>query len=1093
MVRTFEITKKTFINLTIFATIISVILFIFGYFYFDKQKEKHIENQKKELKGITEASANLLSEWYEEIAMNSKLIFENIDFNNKLTNFIITKSPKDKDLLLKKLLESRITKFEDIYLYDFHSDTLLSTNKFTENFKLNQTLKSQLLPNKVFSTGFYYCKECDRFHLDLIVPKIINKLTYFIVFRIDVPHHILRTFQFKESKYISLDVNLAIKDDDSIRLITQPKFAKEKVVFHQEDTNHGLVLAFRGYTGFIEKLNFKNDKVVGFVTPIPKTNLAISTEVNIDDIYKEFTAEVINLIVILLFFIILVTALLSFFYTTRQKQLYQNLWLSEQEYSITLSSIGDAVITTDTEGRVTFLNPVAEKLTGWKNSEAINKNVEDVFVIVNEISREKVISPVDIVLKEGIIVGLANHTLLISKDGTETPIADSGAPIKDKSGNIKGVVLVFRDQTEERQHRNLLEQSVSRLVRAEEVSKTGNWEFHLNDKKMWGSQGAMRIYEIDENPIDYEIVRKVPLSEYREMMEIAKQNLIQKGEEYNIEFKIKGQKSGIIKDIHSIAKYDKEKNIIFGVIQDITERKKFLEKLKESTKNFKLLFENSPLGVYIADKDGNIIDANQTLIAMLGSPSLEATKQINVLTFPPLVNNGYAKYFVDARDNNKTIFLEMEYTTKWGKYLFLSSYIVPLADESGNVKVIYTISEDITERKNAENELIIAKNRAEESDLLKSAFLANMSHEIRTPMNAIIGFSKFLEDDDLDKAERDEYLKIINQKGADLLQLIDDILDLSKIEANQLVLFHTTSEVYPVIFEVVNSFNKTFKLQEYKYDKKIDVVIGQTNPEKIECRTDFNRLKQILNNLISNAMKFTDKGYVEVGYQLLDDKIEFYVKDTGIGIAPENFDKIFQRFRQGDDYYQSRKYGGTGLGLAIVRGLVEALGGRIWVESELGVGSTFRFTIDYIPSAELIDTRPDVISQRKLGTTDILIKVLIVEDDYTNYQLLKTTLNKICNCSILYAQDGQEALDIYNSNTDIDVIFMDIGMPVMNGIEAFRHLKEMKFEGKIIAVTAYVMTEEKEKIKSVGFDGYISKPYTINDIVNIMNDLNNVN
>jgi PAS domain S-box-containing protein len=570
--------------------------------------------------------------------------------------------------------------------------------------------------------------------------------------------------------------------------------------------------------------------------------------------------------------------------------------------------------------------------------------------------------------------------------------------------------------------------------------------------------------------------------EYRAMV---RENMITDNEEPYEAVALRKDGTTFPCEIQGRVVYTEKGKVRITALRDITAKKIAEQKMKESNEQFKLLFEYSPLGIYIADTEGNIIDANQTLIAMLGSPSLESTKQINVLTFPPLVKNGYAGYFIDARDNNRIIFTEMDYTTKWGKQLSLSSYIVPLANEFGEVYSIFTIVDDITDRKNAENEILIAKNKAEESDLLKSAFLANMSHEIRTPMNAIIGFSKFLEDDNLDKDERVEFLGIINQKGADLLKLIDDILDLSKIEANQLILFYATSDVYSVVYEIVHSFNKTLKLKEYHYDKNIEVVIGLTNPEKIECYTDFNRVKQILSNLISNAMKFTEEGYIEVGYQLLLDKIEFYVKDTGIGIANENFDKIFQRFRQGDDFYQSRKYGGTGLGLSIVSGLVQALGGKIWVESEIGVGSIFHFTIDYVMTKDEVENNAEVIVTQEI-THNTLVKILIVEDDYANYQLLKTTLNRVSNCSILFAQNGLESLEVYKRNNEIDLIFMDIGLPIMNGIEAYKKLREMGYTGKVVALTAYAMAEERENINSVGFDDYISKPYTTEEIKNLL-------
>ncbi|MFA7419314.1 MAG: LytS/YhcK type 5TM receptor domain-containing protein [Melioribacteraceae bacterium] len=251
-------------------------------------------------------------------------------------------------------------------------------------------------------------------------------------------------------------------------------------------------------------------------------------------------------------------------------------------FRTTLYSIGDAVITTDAQGKIQHMNSVAEKLTGWLESSCKGLNLDEVFKIINETTLQKVESPVDKVLSEGKIVSLANHTMLISKEGEKIPIADSGSPIVDADGKLLGVVLVFRDQTAERVNTRKVTESESRLKLAELISQTGNWELHLKSKKIVASDGALKIYGIKTHEIDYEIIKEIPLKEYRSLLDSAMNNLILHGIPYNVEFKIKTEDTGEIKHIKSQAQYDKEKGLVFGVIHDISELKLNEERLKES-------------------------------------------------------------------------------------------------------------------------------------------------------------------------------------------------------------------------------------------------------------------------------------------------------------------------------------------------------------------------------------------------------------------------------------------------------------------------------------------------------------------------------
>lgn len=284
---------------------------------------------------------------------------------------------------------------------------------------------------------------------------------------------------------------------------------------------------------------------------------------------------------------------------------------------------------------------------------------------------------------------------------------------------------------------------------------------------------------------------------------------------------------------------------------------------------------------------------------------------------------------------------------KDGSLYWEEAKIAPVIDENNQISNFVAIKEDITQKEKLFEELKIDKAKAEESDRLKPTFLANMSHEVRTPLNAIMGFSSLLAEEDVSYDERKLFSQIINEKGNELLRLIEDILDISKLDANQMTIANTIVSI-PNLFDELKKTYQTF-LQKHP-SKNIELIFNKPEPDDLNLITDAIRLRQILDNLISNAIKFTEQGYIQVDCKLVEDKVLFSVTDTGIGIAKENFDIIFERFRQAEEDFARRRFGGIGLGLPIVKRLVELLGGKIWLESELGKGSKFYFTIRYNPA-----------------------------------------------------------------------------------------------------------------------------------------------
>lgn len=368
-----------------------------------------------------------------------------------------------------------------------------------------------------------------------------------------------------------------------------------------------------------------------------------------------------------------------------------------------------------------------------------------------------------------------------------------------------------------------------------------------------------------------------------------------------------------------------------------------------------------------------------------------------------------------------------------------------------------------------------AQMKAEEADKLKTAFLANMSHEIRTPVNSIIGFSDLLKDTEVDEESRKLYLTHIINGGNTLLKLINDIIDISRIEAGQIRIADEACnlsgiirELFPVFFEQLKKRNKD------SVELRISAGVNGSGPL---IYSDPVRLRQIMTNLLSNAMKFTDSGYIEYGFELkLPGQIKFFVKDTGIGIPPEKQEIIFERFRQVEETY-TRNYEGTGLGLAISKKLVNLMGGEMWLESTPGMGSAFFFTLPYkeveFNNNIFANATPEFQNDDLTGKT-----ILVVEDEISNFHLIENYLNR-WHVKIIHTTEGEDAVEKFRIHQqEIDLVLMDIKIQGMDGYAATKEIKKISRSVPVIAQTAYAMTDEREKCLSAGCDDYISKPYT---------------
>lgn len=508
------------------------------------------------------------------------------------------------------------------------------------------------------------------------------------------------------------------------------------------------------------------------------------------------------------------------------------------------------------------------------------------------------------------------------------------------------------------------------------------------------------------------------------------------------------------------------KDYIQGVLQDITAKKRNEEALKASENKFKSLFENSADGILVLNEKSEILELNNQICEILGydCEELLLLKVNDIIHTEDRMSKDHNASLQELLQG-KTVISQYRLCKKNGDYIYTELSTKKIAEGQ-----YLNIVRDITEKKKIIDELIIAKEKAEESDRLKSAFLANISHEIRTPMNGILGFSELLKEPNLTGGEQRKYIKIIEKSGNRMLNIINNIVDLSKIEAGLVELTISETNINAQI-EYACTFFKP------EADKKGIQLIQNTtlSNQAATINTDREKLYSILLNLIKNAIKYSDTGTIEVGYNLKNsattDYIEFYVSDTGIGVPIDQQESIFKRFIQADISDREARHG-AGLGLSISKAFVEIMGGNIRVESKEDKGSIFYFTMPYSPTNE--------IKKRKSGETlDFVIpeklKILIAEDDEISKKLLTFLLAPIAT-ELLVAKNGEEAVEIYKTNPDIDIILMDIQMPVLDGFEATKQIRFLNKEVKIIAQTAFALSGDEEKIKNAGCNTYIYKP-----------------
>jgi PAS domain S-box-containing protein len=762
-----------------------------------------------------------------------------------------------------------------------------------------------------------------------------------------------------------------------------------------------------------------------------------------------------------------------------QEPLYeQRQWLQ-----VTLSSIGDAVITTDAEGRVTFLNPVAQALTGWTQEEAAGVPLNEVFKIVNEKTRATFENPATRALREGLIVGLANHTVLIGKDGTERAIDDSAAPIRNAGGEVAGVVLVFRDVTQRRQAEQALRESEERFRLLVEAAQD-HAIFMLDPQgniATWNT-GAERIKGYRAEEI---IGKHFSIFYPTEAIEVnwPKRELEMAAAEGRFEdegWRLRKDGSKFWANVIITALRDENGNLkgFSKITRDLTERMLKESQLRESENRFRRLFETAKDGIFILDfSTGKIKEANPFVTELLGYSAQELSgKELwQIGLFKDIESSQNA--FRELQAEGYVRYSDLPLQTKDGRMVeveFISNVY-----NVNHHRVIQCNIRDITERRQLER----ARAQAEASADLhrrKDEFLAMLSHELRNPLAAIVNAVHILNIQKQEDPIQEKAKNIISRQVGHLVVLVNELLEVSRILSGGIQLHQEDIDARGIVQQAIETVLPL--IDERKHELSVSIAA-----EPIWLHADPIRLEEVIVNLLNNAAKYTSEGGgIWLSLRQEKDEAVLSVRDTGVGIDPELLPHIFDLFTQAQRSLD-RSQAGLGVGLTVVRKLVEMQRGTVEAHSKgLGHGSEFVVRLPLLQSAR---QQPESVTRERAKPSGQSGRVLVVDDNTDAADSIAILLEAAGHeVHVSYsAHDALEAAVKYQP----DIVLLDIGLPEMDGYEVAERLRKLaELKGmKLIALTGYGQDADRQRSQEAGFDYHLVKPVDYDALTELLERL----
>ncbi len=1082
-----------------------------GYWFYLYQEQVLRQNAEANLQSTAQLKVNQIAEWRSEQLRDAAVIMESPFFTDAAVQCITEPKADLTDKLLARFRSMQEHfQYRDVMLVDRDGQVRLSLSKHVGSLHEDaaRSLAEALREKKPVLSDLHVGPDDLPSHIDVVTPlfsetRKTEKPVGALILQLDARQFLYPLIQFWPTPSLSAETLLVRRDGDAVLFLNdlrhQPDTAlKLRIPLSRKDVP--AVMAVLGKEGIVQGKDYRGVDVLCVLKAVPNSPWFMVAKVDEAEALSNWRFQstlILALVIGLLAF--LVTAV-GMAWQKNGKAHYKELFLAEaalrraeEGHRITLMSIGDGIISTDSDGRVELLNPVAEALTGWRQEEAHGKPLEEVFQIFNEETRQTVENPVTKVLSEGLVVGLANQTVLVAKDGTERPIADSGAPIRDETGLILGVVLVFRDQTQEREAQKALQQQYEQLVKSEreaafyaDLVKRSSLALGVGfPDGRFGTvnEAFFRLTGYSRNELatlDWSKILTPP--EWREIEVSKLEELNQTGQpvRYEKEYIRKdGSRVPVEMVVHLVRDENGASHCYYAFVSDITDRKRAEEALRESEERFRLASESLSDVIYEWDL-GSSVKWFGNIDRLLGyAPgefphTLEAWMDI----LHPNDRDRVWKAVEKQLRDEATYDIEYRVQHKEGGWRDFLARGTAVKDASGKPMRWIGAVTDITDRKRSE-ELALQSLRVKSVADLSSG----VAHHFNNLLQIVIGNTS---------------LSLADLESGDLSELktnLEQMLQAATLGAETVKRLQTfanmradITEGEAAVFDVATTARNAAQVSE---------PLWKSDPEKKGIKIDLqldlmggclvkgqeNEMFEVMVNLIRNAAEAMPQGGdVEVKSYREANEVVVNVRDTGIGIAEEDLPRVFQPF------WSSKGVGiGKGMGLAVTHGLVKRHGGSMSVDSKLGAGTTFTVRL---PLAQEPVRKTEQLST---SATEDRLTILVIDDDLSIAGLLERMLAKAGH-SVFTALSGEEGLAVFNKER-VDLVLCDLGMPGMNGWDVGKAIRSICRDRGIIKPPFVLLTGwggqelEEEKIAESGTDVVVAKPIDSATVISTVQEI----
>jgi PAS domain S-box-containing protein len=1079
--------------------IISLILIVSGYFFIQNESQSTLQARYGELHAVSEFKKNEIVQFHTERMADISIIAESPYIKKGIEQWKNDRfNPQLRDELIHFIFLLRDAfNCKEVKLISLEGDNLLnpSDSEFTKSEYLPQ-IQECVYKHDVILLDLYMCNYHNAIHHDVIAPVISNtgEILGVFIFRIDPEISVYPLFREWPGKSKTGEVLIVRQENDSVLFLNEISSKSDKtrrLKLSLQTRNLPAAMAVQGKSGLVHGIDYKGNSVFAAIEKVPGTSWFIISKINTSEVYETLLINIGVVVLIILLLITLCIIVAISIYRSRQSRLHKQLYekeckISEQNefFRTTLYSIGDGVISTDRDGTVTYMNSIAERLTGWKEGEARGKPLDSVFKIINESTRECIDNPVKKVLRDGRIVGIANHTILVSRDGKETPIADSGSPICSRDGSVHGVVMVFQDQTIEHERQDAIQKSEQRYRSLFTEMKEG---FALHEI-ICNGEGV---------PVDYRFMTLNPAFEEltglkaKDTVGHTIKEIVPDIEHAWIERYGTVALTGVpavfedytasLKKYYRVVAFCPQKGQFAVLFTDITERKTTESRVFEEKERLNITLASIADGVITTDLQGNIVMMNKSAENLTGwnMVDAEAQKVNDILNVADELTKTAQNDLVDRIVNAGK---SMEFTnvailyTKEGTVLSIELSGAPIRNAEGVPVGVVIVLRNVTEKK----KLMENMQRAQKLESI-GVLAGGIAHDFNNLLGGIFGYidmaNESLADrkyDDVSK-QLEKALSVFNRAKALTMQL----LTFSKGGLP----VRKTQDLTTIIRNSVQ-----FALSGSNIES--DIII---NDKIYNCDCDENQIAQVIDNIVINAKQaMPHGGKLMIKAENVDtvklppeitpvnhSYIHISIADQGIGIPKEILPRIF-------DPFFSTKETGHGLGLATAYSIMQRHDGEVTVESEPGKGSTFHL---YLPASKTISSSSTSKELLHKGTG----KVLIMDDEEFLLDIVGDILVSL-GYTTVKVHNGQDALKVYKDEIDkkdpFTASILDLTIPGgIGGREVVAEMRKMDPDAIVIAASGYSDDPVMADPQSCGFSASITKPFRKKSLIEMLDRL----